>query len=43
MILLLNHFNREIGFEEWKSLKDPDLNSIDEHKNDKHINMLVNE
>ncbi|HCN59797.1 histidine phosphatase family protein [Mammaliicoccus fleurettii] len=43
MILLLNHFNREIGFEEWISLKDPDLNSIDEHNNDKHINILVNE
>lgn len=43
MTLLLNHFNHEIGFEDWKTLKNPDLYSIDELNNVKHINMSLNE
>lgn len=35
--------NREIGFEEWKALKNPDLYSIDKHNNVKHINISLNE
>lgn len=43
MTLLLNHFNHEIGFENWKTLRNPDLYSIDEHNNVKHINIALNE
>ncbi len=43
MTLLLNHFNHEIGFEEWKALKNPDLYSIDKYNNVKHISMSLNE
>ncbi|MGP4071589.1 histidine phosphatase family protein [Piscibacillus sp. B03] len=28
MILMLNHFDRQYGFEEWKSLKNPDVYKI---------------
>ncbi len=43
MTLLLNHFNHEILFEEWKALKNPDLYSIDKYNNVKHISMSLNE
>ncbi|PTK06533.1 histidine phosphatase family protein [Mammaliicoccus sciuri] len=37
MSLLLNHFDKQFGFDEWKALKNPDLYAIDEALQVKHI------
>ncbi|MEB6247533.1 phosphoglycerate mutase family protein [Mammaliicoccus sciuri] len=37
MSLLLNHFDKQFGFDEWKALKNPDLYAIDESSQIKHV------
>lgn len=37
MSLLLNHFDKQFGFEEWKAIKNPDLYVIDEALQVKHV------
>ncbi len=37
MSLLLNHFDKQFDFDEWKALKNPDLYAIDESSQIKHV------
>lgn len=37
MSLLLNHFDKQFGFDEWKALMNPDLYAIDEALQVKHL------
>ncbi len=43
MTLLLNHFDKSFGFEDWKKLQNPDLFSIDDHHKVKHIELKLDE
>lgn len=39
--LLLNHYDQNFGFEEWKSLSNPDVYQLKISQNDVHINLAI--